>query len=95
MVASLSENFGSGTRKLPWQFYFGVYPQTDASGVQYEPIEWRLLSYDDNESSEAYTNFYDYLHIILPSKAITAFPDLLQSAPTAMPYSWMTVFNAI
>ena len=50
MVASLSENFGSGTRKLPWQFYFGVYPQTDASGVQYEPIEWRLLSYDDNES---------------------------------------------
>jgi hypothetical protein len=55
----------------------------------------KFKGYDDYESSDAYTNFYDYLHIILPSKAITAFPDLLQSAPTAMPYSWMTVFNAI
>lgn len=54
-----------------------------------------VKDYDDYESSDSYTNFYDYLHIILPSKAITAFPDLLQSAPTAMPYSWMTVFNAI
>ena len=49
-IASFSQLLGDGGNNLPWKFYFGVYPQSDGSGVQYEPIEWRIISQDGSEA---------------------------------------------
>ena len=48
-IASSSQLFGDGNN-LPWKFYFGTYPQHDSSGVQYEPIEWRIISQNGSEA---------------------------------------------
>ena len=40
--------FGDGA--LPSNIWFGTFPQNDTTGVQYEPIRWRVLSQDGNEA---------------------------------------------
>ena len=40
---------GTDTSKFPY-LWFGVYPQNDESGTQLEPIKWRVIETEGNES---------------------------------------------
>ena len=44
-------------------FWFGTYPQNDGTGVQKEPIKWRVLNINDNEAflvSDKILDYYRY-----------------------------------
>ncbi|MBR4315295.1 MAG: hypothetical protein IKP66_10340 [Lachnospiraceae bacterium] len=44
-------------------FWFGTYPQSDGSGMQKEPIKWKVLNINDNEAflvSDKILDYYRY-----------------------------------
>ena len=51
-----ASDYGAKTIKAVYKYYvpdyiwFGTYPQNDKSGIQYEPIKWKVLNTNSNEA---------------------------------------------
>lgn len=56
---SIIDNNIFGSSPINNIIWFGTYPQQDATGVQYEPIKWRVLSQDGNEALLLAENILD------------------------------------
>ena len=56
---SIIDNNLFGSSPISDTIWFGTYPQQDATGVQYEPIKWRVLSQDGNEALLLAENILD------------------------------------
>lgn len=56
---SIIDNNLFGSSPINNIIWFGTYPQQDATGVQYEPIKWRVLSQDGNEALLLAENILD------------------------------------
>ena len=56
---SIRDNNIFGSSPINNIIWFGTYPQQDATGVQYEPIKWRVLSQDGNEALLLAENILD------------------------------------